>query len=341
MNASITKHQGALWSMAYLAILGLGLYLSRGLTTLYSPYFLVLAYVVLGLLLSLGLKILAKPREGSVSALIPVAIFSVVQGAIGYALARYVFNLGSMEALAFPLGGLMALFGFYLLNSSPQSRVAAWVLAAFFAGGLALGLRLGGIQGGIFYGIGLLSSYLLGKGSLEGEAAARWGSALGFAGLLVVGRAALQMYLLESGYSNLGVVITHPYTFVALFVGLALPWMFREMEEEKCLPTVVILIALGVLLPWVLGIFIHTRPMGAYVMGVLFSTFVVGVVYSPSVGLALLAYLSLAASYVAMPWYRDLAKLSRWTRLEILAGVVLVAMVLAFLASRKREKPSA
>ena len=44
--------------------------------------------------------------------------------------------------------------------------------------------------------------------------------------LLAVARAAIQYYLLESNYASLGVVITHPYTFVALFAGIFLPGIY-------------------------------------------------------------------------------------------------------------------
>jgi len=342
MNVSNRRNETALWAMSYLIVLGLAVYLSRGLPTLHSPYLLIAIYAVLGLGLSFALKAMVKNADGEGwSAVAPFLVFALVQGGVGYAVARYAFNLPTLSSLAYPLGGVLAFFGYYLLRLHPLSVFAGWVIAGFYAGGLAVALRLGAIQGGLFFGIGLLNAYFLGKHALGEAPGIRWGFGLGFAGLLVAGRAALQIYLMESGYGSLGVVITHPYTFAALFAGLALPWMFREMEAEKCLPSLLSLLLLGVLLPWVLGIFIHVRPIGAYLMGLVFSSFVVGLVYSPSFNLALLAYLNLAAANVGLPWFRDLAKLSRWTRLEVLGGLLLVVLVIAFLSIRRREKAPA
>lgn len=342
MNLSSTKNETLLWATGYAVVLGLAIYLTHGLSALHPPYLLYILLAVFGLGLSFLLKAVLKGPEGascSMKHCVPFLVFVLVQAAVGYALSRYLFNFTVKESLTFPLGAMIALFVRAALKTRGSDALTAWILAGFYAGGLALALRLGGVTGSLAFGLALLNGYFLGGTALGESERHLWNKSLGFAALLIVGRGGLQIFLEGSGYANLGVVITHPYTFVALVAGWSLPWIYQEIEKEKALPTVLSLLLFGVFLPLALGVFIHARPMAAYLMGLIFSGFILGTVYSGSFSLAVLAYLNLATVNGGLSLYQSLAKLSRTTRLEILGGILLLLIVLVLVFSRKNSAP--
>jgi hypothetical protein len=262
-------------------------------------------------------------------------IYEILQGALGFAIGRFVFNLTPFESLAFPAGALLALLGFGIVMSGFSKAVSASLLAVFLAGGLAVALRLFGVFGGLLYGLTLLNGVALGRRNFaeSAESSSLFGNALLFASLLAVARAAIQYYLLESNYASLGVVITHPYTFVALFAGIFLPGIYWLLERDRPVPVFVTMILLGLVLPIVMGVFLHVRPMAGYLLGIGVSSFMAGVLFTGSEGLGLVTYLNLGAVSLGLPLFKELSDLSRAIRLEILGGL-LVLVVIFFLLFR-------
>jgi len=312
------------YALSYLIVLGLALFFAKGVKTLHPSHFLVLALAVLGLGTGGLFTLIFRQRN-------PVAfvIFQIVQGAVGFALARFVFNLNLVESCAFPLGALLALLTMLVLLSEVSLASSSILLTILLAGGLALALRLLGVFGGLIYTLALLNGFWFGMKNLEPSADRQglWAKAMIFAAVLVAGRAAIQYYLLESNYASLGVVITHPYTFVALFLGICLPGIFWIMERERILPTALTIVLLGIVLPIVMGVFLHVRPMAGYLLGLTVASFMAALLFSGSEGLALLTYLNLGAVSLGLPLFKEISNLSRLVRLEILGGLFVVTVV--------------
>ena len=129
-------------------------------------------------------------------------------------------------------------------------------------------------------------------------------------------------------------VITHPYTYLALFTGLFLPALGWATQKEKSLNPYLTLVLLGVALPLVLGIFIHVRPMAGFLLGMVTSSFLFGILFAETFFLGLLSYLSMAAVVWGLPLFKSLSNISRWVRLEILAGIFLVAIIIVLLKKK-------
>src|SRR5262249_811491 len=181
---------------------------------------------------------------------------AVAQAAVAYAVANYLFNLPWRSALAYNVGALVAWLVLALLTSRYPASINSLLAAVFLAGGLVVALRLQGVWCGLIYSLALLNSAQFGSRTLgcdtaEGEF---WERALFFGALLAAGRAALQYYLFQSNYAGLGVVVTVPYSFVALFAGFFLPAVLWLTQRDRLLPTAMTLILLGIALPLVLGV---------------------------------------------------------------------------------------
>ncbi|MFO1519229.1 MAG: hypothetical protein U1F57_06165, partial [bacterium] len=231
MTAQNSNQNRAAYGIAYAVTLALTLYFAKGVKTIHPPHFLVLALALSGLALNgVFWAVFRKRADGEAKGpcSMPVLIFQILQGAVGFAVSHYVFNLDWMVSLAFPLGALTAFAVFFAILSGFGDSVRSILTALLITGGLAVALRLEGVFGGLLFAIALLNGYLLGQKSLCSDPAKAelWGKALFYGSLVAVGRAAIQYYLLESNYASLGVVITHPYTFVALFAGIFLPGIY-------------------------------------------------------------------------------------------------------------------
>jgi hypothetical protein len=163
---------------------------------------------------------------------------------------------------------------------------------------------------------------------------------MAFGAFLVAGRAAIQYYLWTSGYAELGVVVTHPYTFLALFAGLFLPLLYPALEGEELFPNTVLLVLAGVVAPLALGVFIHVRPMAAYLFGIVASVFAAGILLKSPFRVAVLGYLSLAAGCAGLPLFRQLSNLSRTVRLEILGGIFLLSVIFYLIRAQKNPRRS-
>src|SRR5215831_21277 len=221
MTPANSKKSCVALGFAYAANLALALYFSKSLTTLHSAYLLVLLLAGSGLALGAVFSFLT-PKAATTSTfpkLLLALVFAVAQAAVAYAVAHYLFNLPWRSALAYNVGALVAWLVLALLTSRYPASINSLLAAVFLAGGLVVALRLQGVWCGLIYSLALLNSAqfgsrILGCDTAEGEF---WERALFFGALLAAGRAALQYYLLQSNYAALGVVVTVPYSFVALF----------------------------------------------------------------------------------------------------------------------------
>jgi len=344
MTHSECKSCNGMLAFSYLVTLGLAIYFSRGVSgSLHSPWILAVALGVGGAVLGGIFWFLFKGKmEASTGwgALIPFKTFALIQAGLGFAVAKYVFNFAWDDALAFPAGAIVAYFVFFLLMNTSASAWARYLAAGFIASGLVIGLRLNGIFGGLLYALALLNGACLGMAGFKtDEQKHLWGKALVCGAFLAAGRAAIQYYLLQAGYANLGVVVTMPYTFVALFAGFFLPVAMPSLEKERPFPLAILIVLLGILVPLTLGVLIHIRPMSAYLFGLVVSGFAVGILTDASAWVAFVGYLSAATAVLGLPLFRDFANLSRVTRLEVLGGLFLLAIILYFVSPK--AKPSA
>src|SRR4030095_679629 len=167
----------------------------------------------------------------------------------------------------------------------------------------ALSLRLQGVFGGLLFAGALLNGFYPALKSLNPRRVekALWTKALFFTALLAASRAAIQYYLVESTYAPLGVVVTHPYTFAALFAGFLIPSLAIVMDRDRLLPKALTLVLFGVLFPLTLGIFIHVRPMAGYLLGLAAGGFLCGLIFSGTFAEGVLVYLSLAVVTLSLP----------------------------------------
>ncbi|MBL7685155.1 MAG: hypothetical protein JNK65_03860 [Deltaproteobacteria bacterium] len=329
MNSNHSKSLWISFILSALATLATALYFAKGEPTLHPPQFLVLSIAVLSGSLGLGVgSFLIKEKSQS-----NLLIFFVIQlliGSIGFVLSHFLFNLTNAQASVVPLAALVTWVSFGVSDSQFSYSIRAFVLSVFIALAFAIALRLDGVFGGLLYGLVLASGYFMGAKALspDEEGANLWKRAVIFGLILVIGRAAIQYYLLESNYATLGVVINHPYSFVALFMGIFLPAVFQLMEKDRAMPTVLLLVLFGALLPVVLGSFIHVRPMAGYLLGLSVSAFMVGIFFSGSSSLSLLVLINLLLVPLSMPLFKNLSDLGRMPRIYILGGTAILAVIL-------------
>lgn len=330
MELSHNKHLHLLFIWGYVLVLGAALYFAKAMPGVHSPLYLVLLLAGAGFLLG----ILFLPLMGRGGLLF--FLFQILQGAVAFAFAKFLFGQPLQESLAYPAGAVMACFIFWMLRSGTGSNFGILILGAFLAGGVALTLRLGGVPGALVYGLALLNGFYPGHKALATNTTAQhlWVRAIFLTALLAVGRAAIQYYLVQSNYANLGVVITHPYTYVALVAGLVLPFLAVTCTREKILAPAFWLPLLGVLLPLALGVFFHVRPMAGFLLGLVTAAFLAGLLYEEWVSLGLLQTLAMFAVVFALPLFKHTGDLSRVLRLEILGGILILAALFWVLRSK-------
>ncbi len=345
MSSSNNPAPNLVLGFSYLAVVGMAVYFSKAMTTIHPAYWLVLAWAILGIGLCFAFTAAFRRKIESSSGfgrLMPFLVFQIAQGAVGFALAKYLFNLSWQQALCFPIGALATFLALWIMNQNFRDAWIRLLLTAILAGSLVIALRLGAIPGSLAFAIALLNGAWLGLPVLESEADKDlWLRACFFAAFLVVGRAAIQYYLLTSGYAALGVVVTHPYTFVALFGGFFLPLAYSLIEQDRSIQRILAIIALGVILPIVLGIFIHVRPLAGFLMGVVVSGFLVGILLRAPFTTGLIGYMSLAAGTFGLPLFKQLSNLSRVVRLEILGGLLILVVLVFVFASRSNQRNAA
>ncbi len=342
-NVPCKKTAKAAFAFAYAANLAALLYFAKSLSTLHSSYLLSALLALVGLGLGVGFSFVAGKGEGAGAGKIVLGlIFAAAHGAVAYALAHYGFNLDWRTSLAYPVGALVAWVVFAALACGYSKGFSSLLGAAFMAGGLVIALRLGSVWGGLAFSFGLLNAMIPGGKWLgcESEASFDLARLIFFGALLAAGRAAIQYYLLVSNYAALGVVVTHPYTYVALFAGIFLPALLWVIGRDRLLHPALALVLLGIIFPLALGTFVHVRPMAAFLLGLVTSSFVFGALFPDSYGMGILSYLSLAAATLGLPLFTKVINLSRVARLEVLGVLALVFfLVLAFVIPRGPATP--
>ncbi|MCP5467913.1 MAG: hypothetical protein H7A32_01425 [Deltaproteobacteria bacterium] len=318
--------------IAYLLTTTALYYFGQGIDLLLPLYLLLIIWVIPFVLLSFIFQRFIHPEKKFVSILIG-AIFSLMQGAIGFALAYFLFNLNFLTALSFSLGALLSFFGWIIsLSSQKEGGWGFLLLAALIATGIALALRFGGIFGALAFTLAWLNSMLLGL-KLEAHSQQLWLRANQAVVLLAIARATIQYYLQQSNYDSLGVVISHPYSFAALFAGIFIPIAYSQIEKQKLMPSFLTLFLLGILIPSLLGVFIHVRPVAGYLLGLSVSIFTVSLLLHTSFKIFILGYFNLITATSALPLFRDYGNLTRETRLVMLAALAILLAIIFSLNS--------
>lgn len=332
------KH--GLYILSYLLLIGIETYFIRSVKILYSPHIFLGSLAALGLLLNFIFLFLFKNKENAVSAF---SIYQVIQAALSFLMAYFLFHLTWKESAAYPVAALIALAVFVLIRSELSLRSA--LMTVLLAAGFTISLRLSGVSGGLIFALALLNSFYLGSCLLKNQDAQKsfWQSAVLFTTSLALGRASIQYYLVQSGYDALGVVLTHSYTFVGLFAGILLPLIYRSMLKEKITGSLIAILLLGIFFPWIFGIFIHVRPFAGYLVGFVVSAFITGVFLQAPFSLNLVSYLNYGAAILGVTVFAMLSNLSRGIRLGMLAAVFtvsLIAYVIRALLLKNKSNPA-
>ncbi len=341
MTQPTFRFTAGIFAVSYLGVLSMALFFSKGIATVPNHFLWPLALALLGLALN-AIFLLGFHRRAEVSpsdGTLVFLIFNLIQAALAFALGYFLFHLPLKEALVYPMGCLVACTVWWLLTIGNTVTLSSILMLFFLGAGLVLGLRLQGVFGGLCFALALLNGFWLGRKYLlkDPVSSELWVRGIFFAALLVVGRAVIQIYLLESNYAHLGVVITHPYTYAALFLGILLPVVFWLLNKDRALPSIFLLIVLGILLPLFLGVFIHARPMAGYLLGLVTSSFIFGILFLETYWMGVLSYFNLAVIALALPLYSRLANLSRLIRLEILGAVFVLAVIGFFILQTQRR----
>lgn len=316
------KH--VLYILSYVLVLGIEAYFVRSMKVLYSPYAYLGTLVILGLILNFAFLFVFKNSD---KPLIALSLYQLIQAALAFLAAYFFFHLPWKESLAYPCGALFALALFAVIRSDLALRSA--LTTVLVAAGFTIALRLSSVSGGLLFAIALLNGFYLGSCQLKNNEIQKgfWQSALIFTAALALGRAAIQYYLVQSAYDSLGVVITHPYTFVGLFAGILIPPLYHNALKERAMGTVFGIIVLGILFPALLGVFIHVRPFAGYLLGFTISAFIAGNFLQAPFSLNILSYFTYAVGVGGLSVFALLSNLSRGIRLGILAGVFALSLI--------------
>lgn len=328
MNLKNSKKTLLVFLFTYLMNLGFACYFSKGVKMIYPSYLLVLILSLGGLSVGYLLSAFSKKEEYRFSTFV-FAAFQIFQGLIGFAIAYFLFHLSFKESFIFPIGAMLSLLIWYVLSLDLSVSISSIFLAVFIATGLALTLRLKGVWGGLCYGFILLNSFgFIFKSWNRSESTRElFFRAILFGSLLAIGRAVIQYYLAQTSYDSLGVVITHPYTFVALFVGIFTPMIFGEIQKEKVMNFYLQLVLFGIFLPFLLGVFLHVRPFAAYLFGLVISGYMTGLLRVESDFIQPVMFLNFVVAIFSIPVFQEVSYVSRSNRLMLLAAVFAVFII--------------
>ncbi len=321
-----TKKITFYWLLLFLSNLFAAFLFSKGVKSLYPVFYLALAVgglgIVLSLILSLVLKLFGDSLQGALSFIL-ILVFQVIQVALAFCLSYFLFRLPALYGVAYIASALIGLLAICLLPK--LSGFAQNILAALLGAlALTISLRIGGVFLACFSGFLFLNLLPLGLKLLPLEEKFSFAKTLSFWSLLVVGRAALQYYLLESGYDVLGVVVSHPYSFAALFAGFALPFLYSLCSREEKFPRFALLVLLGLILPFVLGLIFHSRPMAGFLMGLICAAYWIGFSEPKSEDFILAALMAFAVVALALPLFKISLTFTRGISLGVLSGAALV-----------------
>ncbi len=341
MNLENSKKNLLVFLFTYLVNLGFACYFSKAVKTVYPSYLLVLILGIGGLFSGFLLSSFSKKEESRLSTFV-FAAFQLFQGLIGFAIAYFLFHLSFKESFIFPIGATLGLLIWYVLSLDLSFSISSIFLAVFVAIGLALTLRLKGVWGGLCYGFVLLNSFGFVFKSWSRSESTRefFFRAILCGSVLAIGRAVIQYYLVQTSYDSLGIVITHPYTFVALFIGILTPMVFGAIQKEKAMNFYWQLVLFGIFLPFLLGVFLHVRPFAAYLFGLVISGYMTGLRVVESDFVQPVMFLNFAVAIFSIPVFQELSYFSRSNRLMLLTAVFAVFIIFCLfikLFQRKNE----
>ncbi|MNX35435.1 hypothetical protein D3C86_657010 [compost metagenome] len=240
--------------------------------------------------------------------------------------------------------GLAVALSLLFLVSERTSRENAGPLPALalvlVAGGcLLLANRLFGMFGVSLAGIGLsLLVVAQGRAPL-------------LAGILVsgfAGRAFLQLFLDRTYLNQYGVDLTHTYTSFGLIAAFFIPFALAALRRTIAPAGIFVGIeALAVLvLPALMGYFIHVDPLASYLAGLLVTTYVLGILaeegltayrFAPLMPPVLIS--ASAVGILSAPWLITVLNVPRKDRLIVFACLTL--LLLAYLIALVRQRPAA
>jgi hypothetical protein len=336
--AGHSRAEGVSSALGLIAVIGAGVvWGDRAFpdVTLGSAWALGLAALTLGI--SYAMTWLPRNAAPFVGA----AVLMALVAPLGY----WGFRLESNVVLPSLMGlGLAIALSLLLMVSERTTREHAGPLPALalvlVAGGcLLLANRLFGMLGVSLTGIGL-SVLLLAQGR-----------APLLTGILVsgfAGRAFLQLFLDRTYLNQYGVDLTHTYTsfglIAAFFVPFALAALRRTIAPAGIFLGMEALVVL--VLPALMGYFIHVDPLASYLAGLLVTTYVLGILaeegltayrFAPLMPPLLLS--AAAVSLISAPWLITVLNAPRKDRLIVFACVF--ALLLVYLIALVRQRPAA
>ncbi|MBF0493075.1 MAG: hypothetical protein HQM15_09885 [Deltaproteobacteria bacterium] len=301
----------------------------KGVKALYPVFYLVLVVggigIVLSSVLSLLLKLLGASLGGFFDCLL-VLVFQIIQVTLTFSLSYFIFRLPALYGVAFVASALLGLLAVCLLPKLPAflQSIVSVVLGAL---ALTISLRVGGVFAACFSSLLFLNLLPLGLKIVPEAQRFAFVKILSFWGLLFVGRAALQYYLLESGYDALGVVISNPYSFAALFAGISLPFIYSVCAREEKFPHLGSVFLLGLMIPLLLGFIFHVRPMAGFLMGLVCAAYWLGLSENQNEDFILVALLAFVTTGLGMTFFKESLSFTRGMSLAILSGGVVVISV--------------
>jgi len=328
--------------LIYLSLLFLSCSFSKNIKALFPPFYFILSLSLGGMLLNLllsGLMALSKDSLGAFFKHLLLFVFCLLQGLMVCALSAWVFRLPASYCIVFSLVSFVSFMAVLLLPRLPQ--VLCFILASILGALLlTVSLRIGGVF------LSLASSFLflnllpLSLKLVSDDHRKAWMNILSFWGLLFLARAVIQYYLIHSGYESLGVVISQPYTFAALFAGVAVAYFFDAFREVENFPRLALAVFLALVFPSVIGFVFHARPLAGYLMGLSISAYFMGLFKKENEDLILLTLLSFLFLSFGVDLFKSSLTQTRTVSLIILSGGVLVSLVyfsiLFFVTQRKK-----
>ena len=304
--------------------------------------------VTLGSAWALGFAALALGISYALTAIPRTAapfVAAVLAMALAAPLGYWGFRLESPVVLPSLMGLGLALalsLLLYFSESVPRDRsgpLPALALVLVAGGCLLLANRLFGMFGVSLAGIGL-SVLLLARGR-----------APLLTGILVsgfAGRAFLQLFLDRTYLNQYGVDLTHTYTSFGLIAAFFVPFALAALRRTIAPAGLFLgLEALAVLvLPVLMGYFIHVDPLASYLAGLLVTVYVLGILAEEGLTAyrfaALMPPLLLSAASVGIlsaPWLITVLNVPRKDRLIVFSAVFVLLLI--YLIALVRQRPAA
>ena len=232
--------------------------------------------------------------------------------------------------------GVAASLAFALTPAQSRGQGLGSVIPTMLAiSGAVLALRLGGMNGLAFFGLGLLG--------ILGIAPTTWGTAL----LTVVGtRMGLQLWLSRTDLTELGIDLTHPYAYIGLVGGCFFAVLVAMLHQRFQARRIVLLpLGWGVLcLPLLTGFLLHVEPLGAFIVSLSVLCLVWGLLRqgaetnrladlaAPLTGVAMTTGLLTAS------WLVDMINAPRALRAGVLVGAL--ALVILYMVGALKRMPA-